>query len=241
MTRRGTFLGILLLVLLLGAGGRALWVWLDRPIERVSIGGELHYAGADYLKAKLAPLVQGQTWLSVDLGALREEALKVGWLKEVRLRREWPNALTFELTEQVPVAHWNDDQLLNAQGEPFDFAPVSPPDDMPDLSGPKGSSQEVLAYYGELSKRFDKMDLKLKQLSLEARGAWRFQFEDGVWIMLGRSDLDGRLARLDAAWNRELGGVASHIRYIDLRYPNGVAVAWHGETEPVNGTDGKQG
>lgn len=52
--------------------------------------------------------------------------------------------------------------------------------------------------------------------------------------MLGRGDLDARLGRLEAAWRRELGEVASHIRYIDLRYPNGVAVAWHGETEPVD-------
>jgi len=239
--RRGTLLGLVLLGLLLGAGGRALWVWLDRPIERVSIRGELHYAGADYLKAQLAPLIRGRTWLSVDLGELRERALAVGWLEEVRLRREWPNALTFELTEQVPVARWNDGQLLNGAGEPFDFAPVSPPDDLPDLAGPMGSSEEVLNYHAELSERFEKMGLELRQLRLEARGAWRFQLDDGVWVMLGRSDREARLGRLEAAWQRELGDVASHIRYIDLRYPNGVSVAWHGETEPVEEGAEQQG
>lgn len=234
MARRGTWLGVVLLAALVGAGGKALWLWLDRPIERVSIGGELHHVDASYLEGQLAPLVQGATWLSVDLEALREQALQVGWLKEVRIRREWPNALTFELEEQRPVARWNDDQLLNGDGEPFVFAPVEPPMGLPDMAGPGGAGPEVLAYFDDLGQRLDKMGLQIDQLRLEARGAWRFQLDSGVWIMLGRGDLDARLGRLEAAWRRELGEVASHIRYIDLRYPNGVAVAWHGETEPVD-------
>ncbi|MBY6208050.1 MULTISPECIES: cell division protein FtsQ/DivIB [Halomonas] len=241
MIRRGSSLGIFLLVVLLGAGGQALWLWLDRPIERVSIGGELHHVDASYLKRQLAPLVQGKTWLSVDLEALREEALKVGWLKEVRIRREWPNALTFELEEQRPVARWNDDKLLNAEGEPFAYAPVAPPDGLPDMAGPVGAGAEVLAYFATLEQRLERMGLDVQQLRLEPRGAWRFQLASGVWIMLGRGDLEARLGRLEAAWRGELGSVASHIRYIDLRYPNGVSVAWHGETEPVDGGESSNG
>lgn len=232
MTRRGGLLGVLLLLVLFGAGGRALWLWLDRPIERVSIGGEFTHVNADYLRDELAPLIQGRTWLSVNVAELREEALAIEWVSEARVSREWPNALIFELTEQVPVARWNDDYLLNPEGEPFAFGPVSPPGDLPDLAGPEGSGPEVLAYQEQLALRFDAMGLALSQLRLEPRGAWRFQLDDGVWVMLGRSDREARLSRLAAAWQRQLGAQASHIRYIDLRYPNGVAVAWHGESEP---------
>ncbi|MFY0992410.1 cell division protein FtsQ/DivIB [Halomonas sp. C05BenzN] len=233
MTRRGGLFGVLLLVLLIGAGGRALWLWLDRPIERVSIRGELHHVSADYLRSRLAPLIQGQAWLSVSLGQLRDDALAIDWLAEVRVSREWPDALTFELVEQVPVARWNDDYLLNPEGEPFAYGPVSPPADLPDLAGPAGSGAEVLAYHQRLATRFADLGLEMTQLRLEPRGAWRFQLDDGVWVMLGRNDREARLARLAAAWRRQLGYQASHIRYIDLRYPNGVAVAWHGETEPL--------
>ncbi|MCL7941108.1 cell division protein FtsQ/DivIB [Halomonas sp. ATCH28] len=233
MAARGSFVGVLLLALLLGAGGRALWVWLDRPIERVSVGGELHHVSADYLRSQLAPLIQGQTWLSVDLPALRQQAREVGWLAEVRVSREWPDALSFDLVEQVPVARWNDAQLLNPEGEPFAFGPVSPPADLPDLAGPPGSGAEVLGYHARLAAQFATQGIEVRQLRLEPRGAWRFQLGSGVWVMLGRNDRPARLGRLAAAWQRELGPLAAHIRYIDLRYPNGVAVAWHGQTEPV--------
>ncbi|MBW6391559.1 cell division protein FtsQ/DivIB [Billgrantia antri] len=238
MSTRGPTLGILLLLILLGAGGRALWTWLDRPIERVTIRGELQHVSADYLRSQLAPLLQGQTWLSADLPALRRRARNIDWLAEVRVAREWPYTLAFELVEQVPVARWNDDYLLNQNGEPFAFAPVEPPAGLPDLAGPVGSGAEVLAYHDHLIPRFEALGLSITQLRLEPRGAWRFQLDDGVWVMLGRNDREARLARLAAAWQRQLGPQAAHIRYIDLRYPNGVAVAWHGETEIEEGGDG---
>ncbi|MFP4137793.1 MAG: cell division protein FtsQ/DivIB [Halomonas sp.] len=241
MSRRGGWLGVLLLVVVFGAGGRALWVWLDRPLERVSIGGDLTHVNADYLRAELAPLLRGRTWLSVDVAELRREALAIDWIAEARVSREWPNALTFELVEEVPVARWNDDFLLNPEGEPFAIGPVSPPGDLPDLAGPPDSGPEVLAYYQGLATRFGELGLPISQLRLEPRGAWRFQLGDDVWVMLGRNDRDARLGRLVAAWRRQLEAQASHIRYIDLRYPNGVAVAWHGETDPLEADDDREG
>lgn len=231
MKRRNAWLGIIMLALLVGAGGRALWLWLDRPIERVSIRGEWEYVSADYLRTQLAPLVLDATWLSADLGELRERALQVGWLNEVRISREWPDALVFELIEQKPVARWNDDFLLNPAGEPFAFAPLTSPSGLPDLAGPAGSSEEVLDYYYRLKPHFEQLSLGLTQLRLEPRGAWRLQLNNGAWVMLGRRQHEVRLARLSASWQRELYSLGEQIRYIDLRYPNGVAVAWHGESE----------
>jgi cell division protein FtsQ len=229
MKRRNAWFGLLLLVLLIGAGGRALWLWLDRPVERVSIRGEWDYVNAEYLRTQLAPLVRDATWLSVDLGELREGVLDIGWLYEARVSREWPNSLVFELIEQEPTARWNDEYLLNPDGEPFAFAPLQTPAGLPDLAGPVGSSEEVLDYYQALEQRFSLLPLALYQLRLEPRGAWRLQVNDDTWIMLGRRQHDIRLARLAASWQRELHRFTDAIRYIDLRYPNGVAVSWHGE------------
>lgn len=229
MKRWGELAGGILLVVLIVAGGRALWVWLDRPVERVSIRGDLDHVSPDYLRRELAPLIQGHSWLSLDLAELRSDALSIDWLAEVSVSRQWPDTLTLELVEQVPVARWNDDSLLNPRGEPFRIGPVTPPGGLPDLAGPPASGFEVLAYYRRLAERFDELGLEMTQLRLEPRGAWRFQLDDGLWVMLGRNDREARLGRLAAAWQRQLGVQASHIRYIDLRYPNGVAVAWHGE------------
>ncbi|GAA0580372.1 hypothetical protein GCM10008997_31590 [Halomonas salifodinae] len=229
--RRGSLFGLVLMALVLVAGGRALWLWLDRPIERVVIDGQVRHVGPGYLRSQLAPLVVGETWLSVDLGELRERAREVGWLAEVRISRRWPDVLAFELEEQRPVARWHDDFLLNAAGEPFAFDGEGLPTGLPDLAGPPGSGPEVLAYYRQLQARLEELGVAVTQLRLEARGAWRLQLDHSIWVMLGRNDRPARLARFAAAWERELGQLEEHIRYIDLRYPNGIAVAWHGESD----------
>jgi cell division protein FtsQ len=232
---RGTLLGVLMIVVLIGAGGRALWLWLDKPIARVSISGDLNYVSASYLQKELAPLVRGHTWLSLSLSDLRNEAREIGWLREVTVSREWPNTLRFVLYEQEPVARWNDELLLNTRGQPFSPGPVADfGRRLPDLGGPVGSGREVLEYYDSLRRALSGLGLSITQLRLEPRGAWRFQINDGVWVILGRADLDARLARFIAAWKRQLGEEASQIRYIDLRYPNGVSVARHGETAAVS-------
>lgn len=238
MMRRSTLVGLLFMVALLAGGIHALWNWLDRPIERVSIrGSDMRHIGADYLRNQLSPLVRERRWLSVDLDELREQALNIGWLKEVHIRREWPDGLTFELFEQSPVARWNDNQLLNGDGEPFDYAPAQVPDGLIFLSGPEGSGSEVLAFHGELEDRLKRQGMEVAQLRLEDRGAWRFQLENGLWVMLGRANQESRLERFEAVWQRRLAEQSAHLRYIDLRYPNGVAVAWHGETDPVEPAD----
>ncbi|MEA3251298.1 MAG: cell division protein FtsQ/DivIB [Pseudomonadota bacterium] len=228
---RGSILGLVLLLVLLGAGGRALWLWLDRPIQRVSIRGDLEYVSADYLRERLTPAVQGETWLSVDLDELRRQARSAEWIAEARVSRQWPNSLTFELFEQQPVARWNDSYFLNPQGVSFDRDNVTVAEDLPDLAGPDGSGSEVLALYDRLQNRLLSLGLQVTQLRMEDRGAWRFQIDDAFWVMLGRNQRQERVARFIAAWQRELSGKASRIRYIDLRYPNGVAIAWHGESD----------
>ncbi|MFC0266939.1 cell division protein FtsQ/DivIB [Kushneria aurantia] len=227
-------LGLILIVALLGAGGRTLWLWLDRPIERVTIDGDLQYVNADYLRSRLAPLIVGESWLSVNLDRLRDEALQIPWLKDVRLARHWPDELGFELTEQRPVAWWNDHQLLNVSGEPFDVGPIASVGDRPHLAGPRGSGSEVLAYYDALEKTLAASALEVTRLRLEPRGAWRMQLDNAFWVILGRTDLDMRLERFKTAWQRGLSERRDEIDHIDLRYPNGVAVTWREEEDNVS-------
>ncbi|NHH86226.1 FtsQ-type POTRA domain-containing protein [Cobetia sp. cqz5-12] len=226
----GAIFGLVLGLALLVAGGQALWTWLDRPIERVTIKGDFDHVSAAYLQRHIAPLIRGQSWLSVPLGEVRRRALAIDWLSEVSISRRWPDTLEFELFEQQPVAYWNDGELLNVRGDAFQAGPVTQLGNLPNLAGPEGSGSEVLAELDALQSQLGGLGLNVSQLRLEPRGAWRFQVNDSVWVMLGRNDREARLARFMAAWQRRLGDEASQIRYIDLRYPNGVAVAWHGET-----------
>ncbi|WP_025731972.1 cell division protein FtsQ/DivIB [Carnimonas nigrificans] len=224
-------LGVVLIVVVLGAGGRVLWFWLDQPIQSVQVDGQFKYIHSADLSRQLSRNVTGQHWLSVNLNALREQALQIPWVDEARITRVWPRGLKFELQEQRPVAWWNDNYLLNDKGESFQVLNSGNlSDDMPYLAGPDERGADVLGFYRSLEKRLKPLGMTVTQVRLEARGAWRFQVNNNFWVVPGRGDLDVRVQRFIVAWQRALSKDANNIRYVDLRYPNGLAVGWHGET-----------
>ncbi|BBG29679.1 MULTISPECIES: cell division protein FtsQ/DivIB [Zymobacter] len=230
--------GLVLVLALLVAGGRSLWLWLDQPVRHLDVRDDAHRVSGQQLQQRIAPLVKGSGWLSVDLQALRAEVRQVPWVHEVSISRRWPDTLRFDIQEQQPVAWWNDSRLLNAQGEVFEPGQQKITERMPNLSGPDERAADVLAYYNRLQSVLAKKQLTITQLTLEPRGAWRFQVDDSFWVLMGRSQVEPqrepRLARFLTAWDRMLSGRRDQIRYLDLRYPNGLAIGWHGQTATGN-------
>ena len=226
--------GLLLVLALLLAGGRSLWLWLDQPVRHLDVRDDAHRVSGALLQQRIAPLVKGGGWLSVDLQVLRAEIRQVPWVHEVSISRRWPDTLRFDIQEQQPVAWWNDNRLLNAHGEVFEPDQQKITERMPNLSGPDERAASVLAYYNKLQSVLAKKKLTITQLTLEPRGAWRFQVNDSFWVLMGRSQIEPqrepRLARLLTAWDRMLSERRDQIRYLDLRYPNGIAIGWHGRT-----------
>ena len=231
-------LGLVLVLALLVAGGRSLWLWLDQPVRYLDIRDDVHRISGAAFQQRIAPLMRGKRWLSIDLQTLRADVRQIPWVHDVSISRRWPETLRFDIQEQQPVAWWNDDHLLNPLGEVFAPGNQQVNERMPNLAGPDGRAADVLAYYNKLQSVLAVKGLAITQLKLEPRGAWRFQVNDSFWILLGRSQVDPqrepRLERFLTAWDRMLSSRRDQIRYLDLRYPNGLAIGWHGQTAAVN-------
>lgn len=228
--RHNALAGLVLLFLVLLAGIQVLRLWLDRPIERVSVRGDWQYMSAEYLRSELAPNINDMTWLTVDLERLRDQAIAVGWIDEVSVSREWPDALVFNIREQGPSAFWNEGRVLNDRGVVFTPGGIAPPATLPQLAGPQGSGEKVMGYFQELSRRLEPSGMSIRELRLESRGAWRMRLDSGAWVLLGTHQHDERISRLLAAWKGRLAVQGKEIESVDLRYPNGIAVSWRGES-----------
>ena len=57
--------------------------------------------------------------VSVDLAAVSLAVRQIPWVDRARVGRAWPQGLTVEVVEQIPVARWGEASLLNARGEIF--------------------------------------------------------------------------------------------------------------------------
>jgi cell division protein FtsQ len=180
------------------------------------------------------------TYFTVDLEQVRASLEKLPWVREARVERRWPDTLVVSLLEHVPFARWNDDALVNADGEVFVAASSG---NLPRLSGPDDSSAEVVAAFRRYQAALKPLGMRIAELRLSPRRAWWMRLDNGMQLALGRLQTDARLARFVTLYPRLLTTqvVASATAAsanapsaknaapiipvaVDLRYPDGFAM-----------------
>lgn len=218
-------------LLLLGLGfgayelGQRLLPYTDQPIRRVSVQGDLHYMRREAVVQQLAPFVQ-TSFFDVDLAAMRSELEKMPWVAEVRVRRVWPDQVQVQLEEQLPVARWGDEALLNNQGQAFAPGELAGYEQLPKLWGPQRAQQQVMRQYQMLSQLLRPLDITVASLELRERGSWFVTTGQGMEMLLGRDHVVEKLRRFIGVYDKALKQDSENIARVDLRYPNGMAVAW---------------
>ena len=206
-------------------------------IRGIVVIGEVSHNSAATLRANVAPRLAGN-FFTVDLHAARTAFESVPWVRQARVKRQFPNKLRVELLEHQPEAFWGSDsesRLVNAQGEVFEANPGElDREDLPRLAGPEGSAAQVLAMYRALKPLMERMDLGVDQLVLSGRGGWTLHLASGATVELGRGTSEEVLAR-SQRFAQTLGQVTAKVGRrpdalvtADLRHADGYAVKLRG-------------
>ena len=194
------------------------------PVRTVQIHGEIHHLTQEELEELVVPFTSWG-WLRLPAERLSRRLEELNWVASARVRREWPLDVSIVITERRPVARWGRKALLDESGEPFDpGGPINRT--LPLLQGPEGTERKMLDRYRAFSARLGAHSLALDELRLDSRGAWRLDLRDGPQVRLGADSIDLRLERALMALDELAGEPGTEIAYLDLRYPNGFAVAW---------------
>jgi len=201
-------------------------VWLmDQPIEAVRVQGTFQRVPSVRVEAAMADYLD-EGFLSLDLSEVQARLADIPWVAKASIRRQWPGVLEVTVVEEQAAARWGKSGLLNTRGELFVEGATHLPVELPRLSGPEGSEQDVAQRYFELQKKLEQRGLSVVALSLDARGSWQLILSNTIEVRLGSNDIDQRVARLFLALDQVLAADSSRVAYIDMRYTNGFAVGW---------------
>jgi cell division protein FtsQ len=198
---------------------------LDKPIVKVSIEGEFRYIE----QKQFIELVNSQLsggFITIDLNALQNVLHQHPWVAEVSIQRQWPANLHINVIEEVPIARWGNDSFLNRTGDQLIIKDNSHLSNLPLMTAKFGSSSEVMKQYQRLADLLIPTGLKLAKLDLDSLGAWQVETNNGIKLILGRNHVGEKIRRLVMVWRSDLHQQSAKIKTIDLRYPNGLAVAW---------------
>jgi len=171
------------------------------------------------------------SFFNIDLAGMRTELEQMPWIAHAEVRRVWPDQVVIRLEEQLPVARWGDEALLNNQGQAFTPRELANYEHLPQLFGPQRAQQQVMQQYQVLSQMLRPLGFSIARLELRERGSWFLttgagNAGPGLELLLGRDHLVEKMRRFIAIYEKTLKEQITNIARVDLRYNNGLAVGW---------------
>ena len=194
------------------------------PLREVRVDGELVHITREQLETLARRELRGN-FFTLDLREARAAFATLPWVRNVDVRRQWPDRLNVALEEHAPLARWGDAAFVNTYGDVFNAAPVLASDGaLPLFDGPEASAKEIAIQYGYFQRRLATIGQVPVEVRVSPRRAWQIGLAGGLTLKLGREGVEARLDRYIAVYGRTLGRLQRKLDYVDLRYPNGFAV-----------------
>ena len=197
----------------------------QNPISVISVEGDLQYIDRDSVQQAVAPYLE-ESLLSIELDALRADLLDMPWVAGATVTRVWPDQLVINLDEHMPVARWGERALLNNAGRAFTPEQIERFQGLPQLNGPERAKRRVMQTYQQFNRLLRPYGHEVARLEMRDRGSWFLTTGSGIEMLLGRNDVVEKMQRFLAIDKLMLAERRELIARVDLRYSNGMAVAW---------------
>ncbi len=202
------------------------WIGGERsPMRHLRVSGEFNLVTDQQVRDTVLPNVD-KGYFAVNLEQVRQNIAALPWVKQVDVRKRWPDRLEVTVAEYKPLARWGEKNLLAENGEIFAI-PKNAKFKLPIFEGPDASTSDMMAFYSYAKPLFLTMGLQVQSVRMSARGSWSLTLSDGLEIEVGRGEPQQRLARfarlMPQIKNDELN---RQLIRADLRYTNGFALSW---------------
>ena len=199
----------------------------------VAEGNQVRHAVADEL-AK--PGLRTPTDVAAAVKAL-------GWIREVRVRRHWPDALHVAVARETLAARWGEDAWLTTAGNvvPAADANARRAASLPMFRTARADAPHAMRVFNLLNESAAKTGLRIVRLDENVGGEWTVLFDNQLQVALGAADLSERFGRFVAVYRTVLRTVEKPFGNVDARYDTGVAVRWQGELMPASASHRRRG
>lgn len=163
-----------------------------------------------------------RSMLALDLPHVRDEMLRLGWVKDARISRRLPDTLVVDIVERDPVAVWQHEgqlHLIDVGGVVLQSVSANAMPDLPLVVGPNANRQT--AGLNRLMENAPALKPMLAGATWVGNRRWDLRFQSGETLSLPEGDKDSasalvNFARMDGV-NRLLG---RGIVKFDMRDPD---------------------
>lgn len=218
-------LGIVVMatVVLAGLNSEAISNYINRPMTKVRMENQWQQLSEAEV-GQMISAYMGDGFFNFDVSGVKQTLESHAWVEEASIKRIWPDSLSISLTEQVAIARWGQNQLLNQYGEIIKPTNVERMTSLPLLDGPDDSQVAVMEQYQLINQLLLTTGLRMSGLTLSARGSWELSLNDSMLVSIGREQIVERLQRFIDFYEGQAVEQTAGISAVDLRYDNGIAI-----------------
>lgn len=228
LLRRACFL-LLVIALLIGLGMLYRYTRITPPsfpIAKITVNQTPHVNEA-WLSEQFKPYL-GQNLLTLPVTQIIQQLKQNPWIKSASIRRRWPNQILVKIETYQPIAQWNQTAYIADNNHLVETTLLKELNDLPLLEGPAEQRDVVWQAYQDLSDISRRVELPITRLTFTPWGSWRVTLAKKIEVVLGKTDTHSRLERFIMAYNTlEQLRTTENMVYVDLRYNNGLTIAWH--------------
>jgi cell division septal protein FtsQ len=206
-------------------------------LERIEVSGEEKLTREEILSAAAVKI--GDDLLGLKLPRMGEQLTKNPWIASVKIRRNFPHALSIDVVERQPIGIVSMGYLYYLDSKGDIFKPLQEGDklDFPVITGlaeddllrdPAGAKETVkgmLVLLEQLKK--ERAGIKLADISElhydKGFGYTIFTINNGLPIRLGMDGFNDKLDRLSKIYS-DLQVQMPTLEYIDLDYSDRIVV-----------------
>ena len=154
-----------------------------------------------------------------------ESVFEDSWLSSIKTDYSLDRSVSVQIKEHHPIANIGRDRYLTQRGKS-----INPKGQFKKLSviniyGPEDSISNLINLSRELQTKLNKLDLRVISFELNNKGQLKAKDDSGTEYIFSKKEFRVQLERLEDYFSFELNsGNRNHIRYIDFRYNNAIAV-----------------
>ena len=165
----------------------------------------------------------------IELGLLdlnsNSEIFTNTWVHSFHYKKRWPNALDIEIEEHQPFAKLSNSNYLTHSGHIIFPEKTDISINVLYIDAPDDETLELLYLSRDLQSLFNKLKRKLKKIESQNNGLIEVTDDEGATFVFSKKNFRVQLERLEDFISFELSsGKLDHIRNIDFRYNNAIAV-----------------
>ena len=198
---------------------------ITKPIEHslVVTSEKEIISDPDFIENKLFNYLNKSKSSTISIREIFENS----WLSSIKTNYALDQSVSIEIKEHHPIASLGQNKYITQKGTLIHPKGQFKELKLLSIQGPEDSIGSLISHSRQLQTKLNKLDLRVTSVELKNKDQLKAKDDSGTEYIFSLKEFRVQLERLEDYILFELNsGKRNHIRYMDFRYNNAIAVSY---------------